>query len=445
MSSKTKRDQFGSRMGFILASAGSAVGLGNIWRFPYVAGENGGAVFLFVYFIMVLCIGFSVMLAELVIGRKTKRCAVGAFTELGGKKWAVVAWAGLIAGVVLLSFYGIVGGWTIKYFIGIFKGLPQGPDVAAQAGGNFSAFINNTKSIIFYQFIFMAATILIVSKGISKGIEKSSKILMPVLFLILIALAIRALTLKGGIEAVSFYLIPDFSKLNTKIVLAAMAQTFFSLSIGIGGMLTYGSYLKKDEPIVSSALQICGLDTLVAFLSGLIIFPAVFAFGFEPTAGPGLTFITLPAVFTKMPGGYIWAIMFFTLLVIASITSSVNLLEISCSYFVDEKKWPRPKAAWILGSATFILGIPSAISLTGDLSFFGKSFMDWMDFLVTNLLLPLGGIMMVLFTGWVLSKDIKKEATAHANKDFYLLPVWDVICKFVAPIAITIVFIEGLI
>lgn len=438
-----KRGQFGSRIGFILASAGSAVGLGNIWRFPYVAGENGGAVFLSVYLIMVLTIGFSVLLAEFVIGRKTKRSAVGSFRELGGKYWSLVAWAGLFAGVILLSFYGIVGGFTIKYFVNAITGLPTGENVAALAGKNFGEFVNNTTSVVLFQFLFMGATIFIVSKGVSSGIERSSKILMPLLFIIMIALAIRSLTLPGGLKAVSFYLIPDFSMLNAKIVLAAMSQTFFSLSVGIGAMLAYGSYFGDDEPIVSSTIQICLLDTLVAFLSGLIIFPAVFSFGFQPGAGPSLTFITLPAVFSKMPGGYIWALMFFLLLVIASITSSVNLLEISCSYFVDEKNWSRPKAATILGSIIFILGIPSAISLTGNLDIFDKSYMDWMDFLITNLLLPLGGIMMVLFTGWVLTKETKEEVTTHNGKKFVLLPVWDFICKLVAPVAITIVFIKG--
>lgn len=444
MSTNETREQFGSRLGFILASAGSAVGLGNIWRFPYVTGKNGGAAFLFVYLFMVLFIGFSVMLAEFVIGRKAQRTAVGALDELGGKPWTILGWTGLFAGLVILSFYGVVGGWTIKYFLSSLGGLPSGPEAASIAGQNFGAFINNTPHVIFFQVLFMAATIFIVSKGISGGIEKASKILMPVLFILMILLAIRAITLSGGMKGILFYLQPDFSKLDSKVILAAMAQAFFSLSIGLSVMLTYGSYLKRNEPLVSSAIQICFLDSFVAFLSGLIIFPAVFAFGFQPEAGPGLTFITLPAVFAKMPGGMIWAPMFFALLVIASITSSVSMLEISCSHFVDEKGWSRKKVAWILGFFTFLAGVPSAVSLTGNLNFFGKSFLDCMDFLATNILLPIGGIFFVLFTGWILSKKDKEEATSHNGRVFKLMPVWDIICKFIAPVAIAIVFVQGL-
>lgn len=438
-------EQFGSRIGFVLASAGSAVGLGNIWRFPYVTGENGGGAFLFLYFLMVVFLGFSVMLAEFVIGKKTNRGAVGSFKELGGKAWPIVGWMGLIAGLIILSFYGVVGGWTIKYFVNSLGGLSVGADAAAQAGSEFESFINNTKIVILYQAVFMFITIFIVSKGVGGGIEKASKILMPVLFILMIILAVRAVTLSGGLKGVSFYLYPDFSKVNFKMILATMAQAFFSLSIGLGVMITYGSYLRKNEPLVSSAIQICFLDTFVAFLSGLIIFPAVFTFGFEPGAGPGLTFITLPAVFSKITGGVIWAAMFFLLLVIASITSSVSLLEISCAHFIGEKGWTRNRAAWIIGLFTFIAGIPSAISLTGKLSFFDKSFLDWMDFIATNLLLPLGGIMIVLFTGWVLSKEIKEELTSHDGKKFNLLPVWDILCKYFAPAAIAVVFIQGLI
>lgn len=444
MSSHGNREQFSSRLGFILASAGSAVGLGNIWRFPYVAGENGGAPFVFIYVLMVFCIGFSAMLAEFVIGRSTQKGNVGALTQLGGKGWPLVGWLGMTASIIILSFYGIVGGWTLKYFVGVFGGLPSGATAAEQAGKAFGAFITNTPSVIFYQALFMLITIWIVSKGIGEGIEKLSKILMPVLFIIMLLLVVRSLTLNGASKGIAFYLEPDFSKVNGKMFLAALGQAFFSLSLGTGTMLTYGSYLKKDEPMPKSAFQICMLDTMVAFLSGLIIFPAVFAFGFAPTEGAGLTFVTLPAVFSQMFGGPLWAGLFFLLLVIASITSSVSMLEISCAHFIDEKKWARAKTPWIIGTITFFLGIPSAISLAGGLNIFGKSFMDVMDFLVSNLMMPVGGLLLVSFTAWIIHDQAKKEITNNNTLKFNLLPVWSVCCKFIVPLAIIIIFIQGL-
>lgn len=444
MSTQENREQFGSRLGFILASAGSAVGLGNIWRFPYVAGENGGAAFVFIYALMVFLIGFSAMLAEFVIGRRTQKGNVGALSLLGGTKWSLVGWNGIIASIIILSFYGVVGGWTIKYFVGIFNGLPTGDTAAAQAGEAFGAFISNPTSVIFFQALFMLATIFIVSRGIGEGIEKFSKIFMPVLFIIMLILVVRSITLEGAMKGVSFYLNPDFSKVTGKMLLAALGQAFFSLSLGTGTMLTYGSYLKKNEPMPSSAMQICTLDTCVAFLSGLIIFPAVFAFGFQPEAGPGLTFITLPVVFAKMPGGIIFAGLFFLLLVIASLTSSVSMLEISCAHFIDEKGWSRSKASWGLGLLIFAIGVPSAISLSGELNLLGKPFMDAMDFLASNIMMPLGGAFLTVFTGWFISKDAHDEITNQGTIKFNLLPVWNICCKFIVPMAILMIFIQGL-
>ena len=439
-----KREQFGSRLGFILASAGSAVGLGNIWRFPYVTGENGGAAFVFIYLLMVFSIGFTVMLAEFTLGRRTQRNNVGALMRLGGKKWSMVGWLGIVASIIILSFYGVIGGWTIKYFLAVFQGLPSGADAAAQAGKTFEGFITHSPSVILYQALFMIATIWVVSKGIGQGIERFCKILMPALFVIMLVLVVRSVTLDGAMEGIIFYLKPDFSKVTGGMILAAMGQAFFSLSLGNGGMLTYGSYLRKEEPLPSSAFQICILDSLVAFLSGLIIFPAVFAFGFEPGAGAGLTFVTLPAVFSQMFGGAFWAGLFFLLLIIASLTSSVNMLEVVCSHFIDEKGWSRAKAPWAIGGGIFLLGVPSAISLAGGLNIFGKSFLDAMDFIASNLMMPVGGLFIVLFTGWVISDAAKDEVTNGGRIPFAMLPVWQVLCKVVAPLAIGYIFFQGL-
>ena len=420
------------------------MGLGNIWRFPYVTGENGGAAFVFIYLLMVFTIGFTVILAEFILGRRTQRNNVGALEKLGGKAWSMVGWLGIVASILILSFYGVIGGWTIKYFFSIFKGLPTGADAAAQAGQAFEGFISHSPSVIFFQGLFMIATIFIVSRGIGQGIEKFCKVLMPALFLIMIALVVRSITLDGAMAGISFYLKPDFSKVTTPMILAAMGQAFFSLSLGNGGMLTYGSYLNKKEPLPSSAFQICVLDSLVAFLSGLIIFPAVFAFGFQPGAGPGLTFVTLPAVFSQMFGGTLWAALFFLLLVIASLTSSVNMLEVASAHFIDEKGWSRKKTAWTIGGGIFLLGIPSAISLAGDLTIFGKSFLDAVNFVASNLMMPVGGFFIALFTGWVIRDEAQDEITNQGSLSFSLLPVWQISCRVVAPLAIGYIFIQGL-
>lgn len=442
MSEVGSRDQFGSRIGFILASAGSAVGLGNIWRFPFVAGENGGAAFVFIYLLLVFSIGMPVMLAEFVVGRRGQGDPVGSLRRVVGKAFTPLGGMGILASIIILSFYAVVGGWTIKYTLDAVMGS-LGSDVAS-AGAVFGTFISNPMSVVFYQALFMLGTYVVVARGIGDGIEKFCTIFMPILFLLLIILAIRSVTLPGAAEGLAFYLKPDFSKVNGAMILAALGQAFFSLSIGIGVMLTYGSYLKKSEPIVSPAFQICFLDSFVAFIAGLVIFPAVFAFGFEPGAGPGLTFVTLPAVFTKMPGGSLFAILFFFLLVIASLTSSMSLLEVISAYFVDERKWSRRKATLVVACLTFLLGIPSAISLGGGLNIAGKSFLDAMDFIASNVIMPLGGMGFALLAGWVIHSMAKEELSGSDGKPHAIYPAWRVICCVVAPAAIGWIFVTGL-
>lgn len=437
-----QRDQFASRLGFILASAGSAIGLGNIWRFPFVAGENGGAAFVCIYLALVLAVGLPVMLAEFIIGRHTQQSAVGALRKLGGPVFIPLGAMGVVAAVIILSFYGVVGGFTIRYtFVALFGGVNL---EAAAAGKVFETFVSSPVQVISFQVVFMAVTIFIVSKGIGKGIERFCKIFMPLLFVMLIILTIRSITLPGASEGLAFYLKPDFSKVTDKTVLAAMGQAFFSLSLGIGAMLVYCSYLGKQEPLLSSALQVGILDSLVAFIAGLVIFPAVFAFGFEPGSGPGLTFVTLPAVFAKMPGGSIFAALFFGLLAIASFTSSVNMLEIVCAYFLDEKGWKRNSSAWILGGGIFLLGIPSALSLTGSPTLFGKPFLDAMDFIASNVMMPIGGMGYALFAGWWIHRIAKEELKGADGRPFALFSVWSWLCRIVAPLAIGIIFVNGL-
>nr|WP_321499684.1 sodium-dependent transporter [uncultured Dethiosulfovibrio sp.] len=438
-----EREQWGSKIGFILAAAGSAVGLGNIWKFPYVTGTNGGGAFVLIYVLMVACIGFSVMLAELVIGRRAQLNAVGSFEKIKGGAWPMVGWLGLACGFLILSYYGVVGGWTIKYILHSFTGLMEIAG-AGNAGEAFGGFISNPVMVVIYQAIFMFATIWVVYRGVGEGIERYCKVLMPALFILMIILIGRSVTLEGAGAGIEFYLKPDFSKVTAGTVLAALGQAFFSLSLGMGCMITYGSYLQKDISLPSAAAQVCFLDTLVALLAGLVVFPAVFAFGVEPGAGPGLTFITLPGIFAKMPGGMIWSALFFLLLFVAALTSAISLLEVACSYFID-KGWSRAKAAWTMGTLIFLLGIPSAISLGGGLKIGGKDFIDAAGFMTDQIMMPIGGLLICVFVGWVI-KDIAREELTNNGKLplFAGFDAWVMFVKFVAPLSILYIFITGL-
>ena len=438
------REQWGSRLGFIMAAAGSAVGLGNIWRFPYVTGVNGGGAFVLVYFAIVFTIGVSVMLAEFVIGRNAGLNAVGAFQKIKGGAWPVVGWMGVIAGFIILSFYGVIAGWTIAYMLKSFTGL-MALAAEGKAGDAFGAFVSNPTQVVMYQVVFIARTIWNVYKSVGEGIEEYCKVMMPALGVILLILIVRSVTLPGAGKGLEFYLKPDFTKLTGASVFAALGQGFFSLSLGMGCMITYGSYLGKKEILPSAAVTVTFLDTMVAFLAGFAIFPAVFAFGLEPGAGPGLTFITLPNVFAKMPGGMFFSFLFFLLLFFAALTSSVSLLEVCVAYFKDQLGWSRPKAAWLLGGIITALGIPSALSLGGHFpKIAGKDFLDVMDFASSNVLLPLGGIFIALFVGWVWLDGAKDEATNEGKYPFGWMTAWIWICRVVAPVCIAWIFVKGL-
>ncbi|GAB6086201.1 sodium-dependent transporter [Alkaliphilus crotonatoxidans] len=441
-----QRDQWGSKIGFILAAAGSAVGLGNIWKFPYLAGSNGGGAFVFVYFAILIVVGFTLMMAELTIGRHTQLSPVGAYRKIKAK-WAWVGAIGVIAGFLILSFYSVIGGWVINYIV---KSLTGGFHVAdsSQFATIFTSFITSPIEPIIYQAIFMVLTVGIVIGGISGGIEKYSKILMPGLFIMLIVVVLRSLTLPNAMEGVKFFLVPDFSEITPSVILSALGQVFFSLSLGMGAMITYGSYLSKEENLVTSSFQIPLLDTAVALLAGLAILPAVFSFGFSPEQGPGLLFITLPAVFDAMPLGTIFGFLFFVLVLFAAVTSSISLLEVSVSYVVDELNWDRKKASLLLGLIIFILGVPSSLGLGvwDHISLVkGKDILDSVSFVAENIFLPLGGMLLCIFIGWVWGLDnAYKEVTNEGKIKFGLMHVWGFLVKYVAPIAILIVFIQGI-
>ncbi|MBM3297932.1 MAG: sodium-dependent transporter, partial [Candidatus Aminicenantes bacterium] len=405
--SKSQRAIWGSKVAFILAATGSAIGLGNIWRFPMMVGRNGGAVFVLVYVLAVALIGFTVMLAELTIGRHTQKNPVGAFEHIKpGTAWKAIGYLGVVTAVAILSYYSVVAGWAIGYVFktagGAFRRLGGAEAAAAATSRAFDSFVSNPLLVLVLLMVMIGLTAFIVSRGVREGIERWSKILMPLLFIIVIILAARALTLPGARAGLSFYLRPDFSKLNGTVILFAVGQAFFSLSLGLGTMLTYGSYIRKSDNLVSSAAWVSFSDFLIAFLAGIIIFPTLFAIpGIAPEEGPALVFKVLPLIFAKIPLGQVFGVLFFILLILAALTSTISILEVPVAYLVDEKKWSRGRAAWLVGLLAFVLGIPSALSAGGSSLFTRLRFQDRMDFIFGSIALAVGALLIAVFTGYV--------------------------------------------
>lgn len=435
------RGIWASRMGFILAATGSAVGLGNIWRYPYITGQNGGAAFVLVYIGCVLLIGLPVLIAELSFGRKTNLNPVGAFKAMSTSKfWPWVGYLGVITGVGILSFYLVVAGWTLGYIV----------RTVFHTAGSFSEFVKDPTVEIGYFVAFLLLTTLVVLGGVEKGIERWSKLLMPMLFLILLGLIGYNITLEGAAAGIEFYLKPDFSKIHGSTILAAMGQAFFSLSLGMGTMITYGSYLSRKESIPFAASAVAFTDTLIAFLAGLMIFPALFSVGLEPTQGPALVFNVLPKVFETMPGGTIIGLFFFILLAIAALTSTVSLLEVPVAFLVDEKKWSRKKAVWVLTALVFVAGLPSALSqgtveVFSNMSVLGQT--DWlslMNFIFSDLSLPIGGLFLSVFVGWVWgAQGASEEALEGASpRARALMFAWRPLIRFISPVIILLVLLN---
>lgn len=441
------RDSFGSKFGVIAAAAGSAVGLGNIWKFPYITGVFGGAAFLFVYIAFILAIGLPVMISELIIGRNSRRNAFGAFKILApGSQWKYIGLIGVGAAFMILSFYGVVAGWSIQYILlSVSDGFSnKSPEELTSL---FTTFISSPMRPIIVQLVFMALTATIVIIGVQKGIEKYSKILMPLLVVILIVLDVKAISLHGAMDGLEFLFKPDFSKLTAKGVLSALGHAFFTLSLGMGTLITYGSYIKNDNNLVRTAVQVTAADTIIAILAGVAIFPAVFAFGIEPSSGAGLVFITLPNVFQQMSGGYIFSILFFVLLAVAALTSAISILEVVVAYFKEEFKLGRMLSTIIATVLISILGVMCSLSM-GVFSFFkvsGLNFFDLMDWISANMFLPIGGLFIALFTGWFLKRKlVSEELKKGANIKGYLLSIFMFLVKVIAPIAIAIVFLNGI-
>ena len=441
----SEKSQWGSKLGFILASAGSAIGLGAVWKFPYMTAANGGGGFLLVFLISTILIGFPLLLAEFALGRSAGVSGIKTFGKLGkNSKYNFIGWIGAFALFILLSFYSVIGGWILVY-LGIEFGK------LFQLGGTgdyaqlFTSIISNPAIALGAQAAFILLNIFIVSRGVQKGIERASKVMMPLLFIIFVVIIGRSLSLPNAMEGILYFLKPDFSKLTSAGLLYALGQSFFALSLGVTAMLTYASYLDKKTNLVQSGISIVAMNISVSIMAGLAIFPAMSAFNIQSEGGPSLLFIVLPQLFDKMPFGTIFYILFLLLFLFATVTSSVVMLEINVGNITNQDNSMRAKWSVILGILTFVFGIPSALSygVMADVHIFGKTFFDAMDFLVSNLLMPFGALCLSLFTGYIFKKTLAMEELHLDEKAWKqgLFQVWLFLLRFIIPIIIIVVFI----
>ena len=431
-----------------MAAAGGAVGLGNIWRYPYMLGQNGGGAFLLVNLLFVLMIGIPLMMTEFVIGRRTQSNVVGAYKKLERKKgWATIGYFSILGAVLIYAFYSVVAGWTLNYIVMACTNQLSGltPNEVADA---FASFTSHSFWPVLFQLAFLALTALVISFGVQKGIEKISKILMPVLFFLLLLMVFRSLTLPGAKEGLQFLFKPDFSKLTGAGVLGALGQSFFSLSLGMGAMVTYGSYIRKEDSLFKTSLWISVCDLLVAILAGVVIFPAVFSFGMDPAAGPQLVYVVLPNVFNSMPMGGLFAAVFFLLLGIAALTSTISLQEIIVAFNVEELHWSRRKSSIISMISIFVIGIFCTLSF-GPIkhwTLFDRTIFDLFDLVTASYLMPIGALATTIFLGWFYPKaEVKDEITNGGALKGKLFELYYFILRFVAPIALIVILLSGII
>ena len=445
------RDSFGSRFGALVAMAGSAVGLGNLWRFPYLVGENGGAAFIIIYILMSFLICLPIFICEFVMGRRSQENAYSTFRDLsGGSWWKYVGVMTVIVPLIVTSYYSVVGGWSVEYLIKSLTFTFTSGEAQSQISTMFGDFVSSPWLPLIMHTIFLLITAVIVAAGIKGGIEKFSKVMMPLLFVIVLGIAIYSLTLPGAGSGVEYLFKPDFSKITAKACAAALGQAFFSLSIGFGTIMTYASYVSKKENIMFQSTATAISDLAFALIAGVAIMPAVFAFGLNPQSGPGLVFETLPYVFSQMPAGGYVAVLFFLALLVAAITSSISMFEVGVAYLVEEKKISRGWACVVVFAGCWILGALCSLSF-GPLSqvkLFDRSIFDFFDNLSSNVLMTLGSLLTVLFVGWRMKKtEIYEEftngGTISTNAKIFGI-LWFLI-RYVAPVAVVSVFISGLI
>ncbi len=440
---------FTSNIGAILAAAGGAVGLGNIWRFPYMLGQNGGGAFLLIYIIFVVLIGIPLMMTEFIIGRRSQRNVVGAYKALSGgrKGWVVLGIFGIVAAFLIYAFYSVVAGWTLNYIVLSGSGRLAGlePDAVANVFANFT---QGSLLPLLCQLLFLALTGIVITMGVQKGIEKVGKILMPILFLLLILMCVRSLTLSGSQEGMKFLFKPDFSKLTGQSVLSALGQSFFSLSIGMGAMVTYGSYIRKEDRLFKTSIWIALCDLIVAVLAGVVIFPAVFAFGMDPASGPELVYVVLPNVFNNMPAGTLFSLIFFLLLGIAALTSTISLLEIIVAFAVEELHWKRTTASLVSTLLVFVVGAFCTLSFgpLQNAKLFGRTIFDLFDLITASYLMPIGALLMTIFLGWCYPKvEVKDELSNNGTLKVRAFELYYIILRYIAPLALVIILISGII
>jgi NSS family neurotransmitter:Na+ symporter len=451
------RAQWSGRLGFILAATGSAIGLGNLWKFPYIAYENNGGAFVLVYLGAIAVVGAPIMVAEILLGRRSQKNPVGAFRELaqgkpGGATWQGVGFLGVVTGFVILSYYSVVAGWTLRYIVMAVSGqlgtLAHHPEALQSF---FSAFLASPLQQVLCHSAFMGATISVVYFGVGKGIERASKVLMPLLFAILVVLVVYSASTPGFGRALAFLFRPNFHELTSGGVLEALGHSFFTLSLGMGAMLTYGSYMRKQDSIPRAAITICALDTLIAIIACVIMFSIIFSFDFEVTKSSTILFTTLPVVFFKLPGGHVISGLFYLLVSFAALSSTISLLEVVASYAIDELGWQRRRAVLTMGVAILAFGVLSAISLGGSpilstLNPIGRrstaGVFGSLDYLASNWMLPVGGLVIALFTGWVLTRDETRHELEQGHGAMASYPWWLFVIRFAAPAAVAAIIVS---
>jgi len=451
MQTTSMHGMWSSRLAFIFAATGSAVGLGNIWRFPYTAGEYGGGAFVIIYLICVALIGVPIMIAEIMLGRRGRQSPINtmrALAERAGvsQAWQLLGWMGILSGFLILSFYSVIAGWTLAYVFRAGTGLFTGIDGLASEA-IFGALIADPERLLAWHTIFMVLVVMVVARGVASGLEKAVRLLMPALFVLLIVMVLYAAQAGDFAAGLSYLFTPDLAELRAnagEAILSAMGQAFFSLSLGMGAIMIYGSYLSGQASIGGNVAIIAGMDTLVAMLAGLAIFPIVFANGLEPSSGPGLIFQTLPVAFGQMPFGAFFGVLFFLLLAFAAWTSAISLLEPMVAYLVENKGFSRVRASLLAGVAVWLLGIACLLSLNAwsEFTLFGKGILDLFDYLTANVLLPLGGILIAIFVGWVLDEQVSREELGATN-GVLMYRLWRGLIRWLAPVCVILVFLNA--
>lgn len=445
---KQQREHWGTKIGFLMATAGSAVGLGSLWRFPYVTGQNGGGAFVMLYLFFTLIIGIPVFMSELLIGRTSQKSAILAYTDLshGSTHWKLLGWLNLITCFIILSYYSVISGWTLNYTVMSLNNFTANK-TPEEIKNIFTILFQSGDINVFWHLIFMLMTVGVVYCGVRKGIEYWSKILTPALFVILIGMFIYSTTLPGFAKAVKFILYPDFTKITATGILSALGMSLFTLSGGLGIILTYGSYLKKTDDIPKTGLIIGSVSVLVSIFAALMIFPIVFTFNFEPQAGPGLVFQTLPVLFSKLPGTLILSTIFFILFVFATLTSAISLLEVIVANLIEVFEWTRTRAVLLAGLFAFILGIPTALAGSNSLfknwaSMYGGNFFDTINNITASWMMPIAAFLTVLFVSFVMKKHFSKQELTQGTKLSSVMNIWFFLVRYIAPIAIFIIILQ---